>query len=143
MSLQCFLNNYSFFSRAVLLVLRARMFKTSDLNIVKKILTYCYLGDWWVLYQLGRNSNTHFFRYLLRHIEHDFALKEKRALREERRRHRRPPGNKGQKISKGNFDVLISPKIQTRGLVSTGAMASLAPVILRNKLFRTCNFGTI
>ena len=105
------------------------MFKTSDLNIVKKILTYCYLGDWWVLYQLGRNSNTHFFRYLLRHIEHDFALKEKRALREERRRHRRPPGNKGQKISKGNFDVLISPKIQTRGLVSTGAMASLAPVI--------------
>ena len=80
------------FSSAVLLVLRARMFKTSDLNIVKKILTYCYLGDWWVLYQLGRNSNTHFFRYLLRHIEHDFALKEKRALREERRRHRRPPG---------------------------------------------------
>ena len=80
------------FSRAVLLVVRARMFKTSDLNIVKKILTYCYLGDWWVLYQLGRNSNTHFFRYLLRHIEHDFALKEKRALREERRRHRRPPG---------------------------------------------------
>jgi len=81
------------YSRAVLLVLRARMFKTSDLNIVKKILTYCYLGDWWVLYQLGRNSNTHFFRYLLRHIEHDFALKEKRALREERRRHRRPPVN--------------------------------------------------
>ena len=65
------------------------MFKTTDLKIVKKILTYCYLGDWWVLYQLGRNSNTHFFRYLLRHIEHDFALKEKRALREERRRHRR------------------------------------------------------
>ena len=78
-----------FFSSAVLLVLRARMFKTTDLKIVKKILTYCYLGDWWVLYQLGRNSNTHFFRYLLRHIEHDFALKEKRALREERRRHRR------------------------------------------------------
>ena len=68
------------------------MFKTQDLKIVKKILTFCYLGDWWVLYQLGRNSNTHFFRYLLRHIEHDFALKEKRALREERRRHRRPPG---------------------------------------------------
>ena len=43
-----------------------------------------------VLYQLGRNSNTHFFRYLLRHIEHDFTLKEKRAQREERRRYRRP-----------------------------------------------------
>ena len=43
-----------------------------------------------MLYQLGRNSNTHFFRYLLRHIEHDFTIKEKRAQREERRRFRRP-----------------------------------------------------
>ena len=79
--------------RALLLVLRARMFKNSDLKVVKKILTYCYLGDWWVLYQLGRNSNTHFFRYLLRHIENDFNLIEKRAAREERRRQRRPPVN--------------------------------------------------
>ena len=106
-----FLNNYCFFSSAVLLVLRARMFKTSDLNIVKKILTYCYLGDWWVLYQLGRNSNTHFFRYLLRHIEHDFVLKEKRALREERRRHRRPPGKVGPQwgeiISKGSLMAFV------------------------------------
>lgn len=64
------------------------MFKNTDLKVVKKILSYCYLGDWWVLYQLGRNSNTHFFRFLLRHIEHDFVLKEKRAQREERRRQR-------------------------------------------------------
>ena len=65
------------------------MFKTSDLKTVKKILSHCYLGDWWVLYQLGRNSNTHFFRYLLRHIEHDFLLVEKRAAKDERRRQRR------------------------------------------------------
>ena len=45
-----------------------------------------------MLYQLGRNSNTHFFRYLLRHIERDFTLKEKRAQREERRRQHRRPG---------------------------------------------------
>ena len=85
------------------------MFKTQDLKIVKKILTFCYLGDWWVLYQLGRNSNTHFFRYLLRHIEHDFALKEKRALREERRRHRRPPGN----LKKNSLGYhWLTPKLQ-------------------------------
>ena len=79
--------------RSILLLLRARMFHNSDLKTVKKILSYCYLGDWWVLYQLGRNSNTHFFRYLLRHIEHDFTLKERRAAqRDEKRRHRlRPP----------------------------------------------------
>jgi len=48
------------------------------------------LGDWWVLYQLGRNSNTHFFRYLLRHIEQDFTLKERRAAQKERRHRLRP-----------------------------------------------------
>jgi hypothetical protein len=70
------------------LVVRARMFKSSDMTTVKKVLSYCYLGDWWVLYQLGRNSNTHFFRYLIRHIEHELTAKERRAQREERRRHR-------------------------------------------------------
>ena len=39
------------------------MFTSSDLNTVRRVLSRCYLGDWWVLYQLGRNSNTHFFRY--------------------------------------------------------------------------------
>lgn len=77
-------------SRSVLLLLRARMFHNSDLKTVKKILSYCYLGDWWVLYQLGRNSNTHFFRYLLRHIEQDFTLKERRAAQKERRHRLRP-----------------------------------------------------
>jgi hypothetical protein len=48
--------------RTFLLLLRARMFTSSDLKTVRVVLSRCYLGDWWVLYQLGRNSNTHFFR---------------------------------------------------------------------------------
>merc|ERR1711974_208770 len=44
-------------------------FRVKDLKTIRRVLSYCYLGDWWVLYQIGRNSNTHFFRYLLRHIE--------------------------------------------------------------------------
>ena len=52
-----------------MLILRARTFRSSDIKTVRRVLSRCYLGDWWVLYQLGRNSNTHFFRYLLRHIE--------------------------------------------------------------------------
>ena len=95
-----FIGNY----RSILLLLRARMFQNSDLKTVKKILSYCYLGDWWVLYQLGRNSNTHFFRYLLRHIEHDFTLKERRnAQRDEKRRHRRTVGVSAQSTLNGDI----------------------------------------
>ncbi len=50
-------------SRSFLLLLRARLFRPADLRVVRRILSKCYLGDWWVLYQIGRNSNTHFFRY--------------------------------------------------------------------------------
>lgn len=56
---------------------RARMFRSSDLKTVRRVLSCCYLGDWWVLYQIGRNSNTHFFRYLLRHIELCICAKER------------------------------------------------------------------
>ena len=40
--------HFFYFFRSVLLVLRARMFKNNDLNTIRKILSYCYLGDWWV-----------------------------------------------------------------------------------------------
>ena len=53
------------------------MFRTTDLKTVRRVLSSCYLGDWWVLYQIGRNSNTHFFRYLLRHIELCICAKER------------------------------------------------------------------
>ena len=49
------------------------MFTSSDLKTVRHVLSVCYLGDWWVLYQLGRNSNTHFYRYLLRQLESSIA----------------------------------------------------------------------
>ena len=65
------------FYRSLLLMSRARMFRSADLKTVRRVLSSCYLGDWWVLYQIGRNSNTHFFRYLLRHIELCICAKER------------------------------------------------------------------
>ncbi|CAB4056257.1 inx [Lepeophtheirus salmonis] len=59
--------------RPTLLMMRARTFKPEDSKSVRRILARCYLGDWWVLYQIGRNSNTHFFRYLLRYIDCKFT----------------------------------------------------------------------
>ena len=75
-----------------------------------------------MLYQLGRNSNTHFFRYLLRHIEHDFTIKEKRAQREERRRFRRPTqhingGEQSDPESIGTF-IRYSRNMPLRNLIS-------------------------
>ena len=63
-------------------MLRARMFRSGDLKTVRRVLSSCYLGDWWVLYQIGRNSNTHFFRYLLRHIELCIFAKERQQKSE-------------------------------------------------------------
>ena len=78
-------------------MLRARMFRSKDLKTIRRVLANCYLGDWWVLYQIGRNSNTHFFRYLLRHIElciyggNNGVLVSKKDKKRRQVKHRRDP----------------------------------------------------
>ena len=61
--------------RCFLLLLRNRCFTHSDLSTCRIVLAHCYLGDWFVLYQLSKNSNTNFFRYLLKHLEKSFVSK--------------------------------------------------------------------
>ena len=39
----------------------------------KSVLSHCYLGDWFVLYQLSKNSNSYFFRYLLKLMDTSFT----------------------------------------------------------------------
>ena len=48
---------------------RVRAFSGADLWAAKRVMEHCYLGDWFVLYQLSKNSNSQFFRYLLRHMD--------------------------------------------------------------------------
>ena len=55
--------------RVAVLVTRVRAFSGADLWAAKRVMEHCYLGDWFVLYQLSKNSNSHFFRYLLRHMD--------------------------------------------------------------------------
>ena len=59
--------------RRFLIILKIRGFTTSDLSSCKNVLSHCYLGDWFVLYQLSKNSNTYFFRYLLRLMDNSFT----------------------------------------------------------------------
>ena len=61
--------------RYSLLLLRSRCFSHSDLSTCRSVLSHCYLGDWFVLYQLSKNSNTYFFRYLLKQLEKSFISK--------------------------------------------------------------------
>jgi len=58
--------------RCLLLLLKTRGFSQSDLSTCRNVLDHCYLGDWFVLYQLSKNSNSYFFKYLLRHLEKSF-----------------------------------------------------------------------
>jgi hypothetical protein len=55
--------------RYVLILIKTRGFTQADLSTCKSVLDRCYLGDWFVLYQLSKYSNTYFFRYLLKHLE--------------------------------------------------------------------------
>ena len=59
--------------RRLLIILKIRGFTSSDLSSCKNVLSHCYLGDWFVLYQLSKNSNTYFFRYLLRLMDNSFT----------------------------------------------------------------------
>ena len=59
--------------RRFLIILKIRGFTTSDLSSCKNVLSHCYLGDWFVLYQLSKNSNSYFFRYLLRLMDSSFT----------------------------------------------------------------------
>lgn len=63
--------------RYLLLLGRARAFTYSDLATCRQVLAHCYLGDWFVLYQLCKNSNSYFFRYLLRSLEKSLNAKAK------------------------------------------------------------------
>ena len=59
--------------RRLLIILKIRGFSTSDMATCKSVLSHCYLGDWFVLYQLSKNSNTYFFRYLLKIMDSSFT----------------------------------------------------------------------
>ena len=50
-------------------------FLSLNLKPLTQVLGHCYLGDWFVLYQLCKNSNSYFFRYLLRSLEKSFNAK--------------------------------------------------------------------
>ncbi|XP_023346382.1 innexin inx2 [Eurytemora carolleeae] len=66
--------------RYLLILCRTRGFSRLDSNTAKNVLSHCYLGDWFVLYQLSKNSNTYFFRYLLRHLDKAFTNQAKNKI---------------------------------------------------------------
>ena len=59
--------------RRLLIIIKIRGFSESDISTIKSVLSHCYLGDWFVLYQLSKNSNTYFFRYLLKLMDASFT----------------------------------------------------------------------
>lgn len=60
--------------RYVLILARAGGFTKSDLSTCRKVLESCYLGDWFLLYQLSKNANAYFFRYFLKHLEKNLQI---------------------------------------------------------------------
>ena len=48
--------------------LRLRNFTAQDVNLTNDLLSRCYIGDWFLLHLLAKNTSTYMFRdvYLLR-----------------------------------------------------------------------------
>ena len=59
--------------RRFLIIVKIRGFSEADMSTIKSVLSHCYLGDWFVLYQLSKNSNSYFFRYLLKLMDASFT----------------------------------------------------------------------
>ena len=54
---------YTFASlRRLLIIIKIRGFTSADMATCKSVLSHCYLGDWFVLYQLGKNMDPMIFR---------------------------------------------------------------------------------
>jgi len=77
--------------RRLLIILKIRGFSNSDMATCKSVLSHCYLGDWFVLYQLSKNSNTYFFRYLLKIMDSSFTSQAKSRYFTVSRSHIPPP----------------------------------------------------
>ena len=83
----------------------ARIGNTNDKftrKAIKVVMAKCYIGDWFVLYQLSKNVNMYFFRAFMRELKHELT----------------PASRKGSFIVKNKTDTLsrsqtpfISPKI--------------------------------
>ena len=49
---------------------------------LKFVLARCYIGDWFVLYQLSKNCNPYFFREFIKELSHDLRAKPKKSRSE-------------------------------------------------------------
>ena len=42
---------------------------------IKTVMANCYIGDWFVLYQISKNVNMYFFRAFMKELQHDLKPK--------------------------------------------------------------------
>ena len=45
--------------------LRLRHFTAQDVSLTNDLLSRCYIGDWFLLHLLAKNTSTYMFRYYL------------------------------------------------------------------------------
>jgi len=66
--------------RFVLVMSRTGLASSKDLRkSVQFVLSKCFLGDWFVLAQIGKNVNTYFYRAFLKELSNELKEKPKRS----------------------------------------------------------------
>ena len=72
---------------------------TACQKAIKSVLAKCYLGDWFVLMQISKNTNMYFFRAFIKELKSQMIIKKKSSFKGSSK------GNSLIKLSDNNGDI--------------------------------------
>lgn len=76
---------------------------------LKYVLSRCYLGDWFVLYQLSQNVNLYFFRAFVKELRNELKDKPKRTKSVSKSNNASAASAPSSKVTAQNIEIRPDP----------------------------------
>ena len=80
---------------------------------IKTVMANCYIGDWFVLYQISKNVNMYFFRAFMKELQHDLKPKSRNFVNNEEDK------NLKKKTSLPDYQSVAKVEENTKSLVAS------------------------
>ena len=94
----------------IIIIFPAQTGNTNDKgvrNAIKVVLGKCYLGDWFVLYQIGKNVNMYFFRAFIKELKIQISLRKKSSFIAKDKLDNKDQNNQNDDIEKDDKSTLL------------------------------------
>ena len=82
---------------------------------IKTVMANCYIGDWFVLYQISKNVNMYFFRAFMKELQHDLKPKSRNFENNEEDKNK----NIEKKTSLPDYQSVAKVEEDTKSLVAS------------------------